>query len=59
MKIFPRSSKEIETISTMRALRACICDEMQGCTNVYSPKYKELKRLYTWVEKNVPDKRIH
>lgn len=59
MKIFPNSIKELNSITTMRAMRAIIVDKQQDCTNIYSPKYKELNKLYYWVEKNIPDKRLH
>lgn len=59
-KCFPRTIKELSTTSTMRLIRALIVDEMSiRCTNVEAPKYKELKRLYSWVEKNIPDNRVH
>jgi hypothetical protein len=59
VKIFPTTIKDMQSESTMRLIRACILDEREGCTNVYSPKYKELSKLYYWVSKNIPDERLH
>lgn len=59
MKIFPRTIKELQTITTVRALRALIIDAQTECTNIYSPKNKELDKLYVWVTENVKDKRLH
>jgi hypothetical protein len=58
MKVFPRSIKETEGMTIKEALRACVLDERDGCTNVYSPKYRYLTRLYDWVDKNCPDKKL-
>ena len=59
MKIFPRTIQELNSITTRVALRACIIDAQEGCTNIYSPKYKELTKLYNWINKNITDKRMH
>lgn len=59
MKVFPTTIKEFNSITTRRAIRACIIDEQEGCTNIYSPKYQELTKLYNWVNKNIPDERLH
>lgn len=59
MKIFPRKMNELNSITTLRAIRALIVDSQADCTNIYSPKYKELTKLYDWVNKNIPDKRLH
>ena len=58
-KCFPRTIKELQEGSTMRLLRALVVDEMHRCTNVYAPKYQELTKLYDWVSKHIPDKRVH
>ena len=59
MKIFPDTIKELNTISTMKEIRSLIVDEQSKCSNIYSPKYKELCKLYKWVSKNILDKRLH
>lgn len=59
MKVFPRTMKELSTVTTREALIATIRDVRYNCTNVYSPKYKELSKLYKWIEKNIPDERVH
>lgn len=48
MKCFPTTKKELNSITTMREIRALIVDEQQKCTNCYSPKYLELNKLYFW-----------
>jgi len=59
MKVFPNTIKELRSTSTRAMLRAVISDEQDGCTNIYTPKYKELCLLYKWVDNNVPDERVH
>ena len=58
MKIFPNTIEEMEEASIKQLLRAVICDRQSTCTNVYSPKYRTLKALYYWVNKNAPDKTL-
>jgi hypothetical protein len=56
MKIFPKSILPLLSFFPFLLLRACVLDERDGCTNMYSPKYRYLTRLYDWVDKNCPDK---
>lgn len=60
MNVFPRTIKELQLATTRELLRACVVNEMNKCTNVYSPKYKELQRLYNCVNSlKGLDKRVH
>lgn len=59
MLVKPTTMKELSEITTMRYIRALIIDEQSRLTNVYSPQYRALTKLYKWVSKNIPDKRLH
>ena len=59
MNYFPTTIKKQKEITTMRAIRALILNEQSRITTTYSPKNKELNKLYHWVEKNIEDKRMH
>jgi len=60
MNMFPTTIKEHNEISTQMALILLVQSEKSRCTNIYySPKYEHLQKLYKWINKNVPDERLH
>ncbi len=50
--------KELETVSNWKLLQTLIDERKSSCNNVYSPLYKRLQKLETWLyeqKKNTPD----
>lgn len=47
--------QELKEISNKKLIDEILAERQSDCTNYYSPLYKRLTALRTWVEKNVPE----
>jgi hypothetical protein len=57
--MFRWTREQLETFTTKELIRAFLEERKSTITNVHAPLNKEIKKVQAWVEKNMPDGRLH
>lgn len=59
MAEIPRKNEEWRTVGTKEVIVACIEKAMMECSNYYTTKYTELKKVRDWARTELPDHKAH